>query len=143
MSTKVDLSTGRRKISLGDISEDYKDRLTQTVDFILYREIRGSRVTRINRYAYANFIRCNKDLRHFYVRQRATLGLYFYFRNVYFYITGFANSSHKRRDRERQNIHIIFKTLQRIKGNLRPELKMIENDVFIRWVFFKIYEQTS
>jgi len=72
------------------------------VDFILHREIRGSRVTRINRYAYANFIRCNKDLRHFYVRQCATLGLYSYFRNVYFYITSQIIVIKRERERERK-----------------------------------------
>lgn len=57
------------------------------VDFILYREIRGSRVTRtINRYAYANFIRCNKDLRHFYVRQCATLGRHTSILGTYIFI---------------------------------------------------------
>lgn len=89
------------------------------MDFIS-REIRGSRVTRINRYAYANFIRCNKDLRHFYVRQCATLEPYFYFRNVYFYITSFANSSHKRRkrggDRGRKKERICILYLKLFKG---------------------------
>lgn len=36
-------------------------------------------------------------------------------------------------------MYIIFETLQRIKGNLRPELKMIEKDgPYPVGIFFKI-----